>query len=827
MAEIAAAYVQIIPSMRGVRSTIKKEIGASGVGEEAGRQMGEGMGKGASSRLSRLGNVAKSAFGTVAKVGAVAIGTIGAGLGALAVKGGFERALSIDAARGKLRGLGMDTKTVAAVMKNASNAVEGTAFSLDQAATVATMFGKSGAEAGFNIENVLKSVANVAAASGRSMTDIGAIFSSVKARGKLMGDDLLQLTSSGVEATAILAEHLGKTQSQVTEMVSKGQIDFQTFSEAMRKGLGTTAVEAGNTFAGSLANVKTAIKKVGAIFAQPIVDNMTPVFKALKPLIQEVSNRLQPLADAFGQKFAAGAQAAANSLNRLTDSFKKLKPPSGLSGISGIFTSLIPAVGGLGGMLGGLLGRLPLIGSAFTGLTGPVGLAIGLFVSVFKESSAFRDSLGGLAQSLFGVFKQFTPVIGGILQAISPLFKAIGDALAPVIGAIAQCMGQLANAIQPLIAPIMQIVNVVMGALMPLMQPITTLMSTIAGLMTQIFTAITPLLPVIGQLIMALMPIISAVISVVAYVANVVLTKLNGALQAIIPIIVAVVSKISEFVSYLVGGLASTVSTVVGAVKSYFTALWTATKAVWNGIYNAVSSAVSAVRNAVSSAFKWVTSTISGAWNTVKSYTSSAWSYMYNSVSSGVSRVVSYVKGLPGRILSGLGNLGSYLYNSGSSLLTGFLNGIKAGFNRAKGAVKDGLSAIRSYFPFSPAKRGPFSGRGWVSYSGATVFPAFAEGMMSNLDIGAQAANAFMDKTRQAMSQKLAARIGINGSADLTAIGQDPNITNASATAYTSPAGLSITGLLEIGGDGLARIIDGRILTANQLQAKRLGAMRI
>ena len=148
-------------------------------------------------------------------------------------------------------------------MNNALASVKGTAFGLGDAATVAASLSAAGIASGEQMTKVLKTVADTAQISGRSLTDIGTIFGSVAARGKLQGDDMLQLMSSGVPVLQLLAKHLGKTSEEVSDMVSKGQIDFQTFADSMQEGLGGAALAAGDTFSGALANVKAALSRLG------------------------------------------------------------------------------------------------------------------------------------------------------------------------------------------------------------------------------------------------------------------------------------------------------------------------------------------------------------------------------------------------------------------------------------------------------------------------------------------------------------------------------------------------------------------------------------
>ena len=73
-------------------------------------------------------------------------------------------------------------------------------------------------------------------------------------------------------------------------------------------------------------------------------------------------------------------------------------------------------------------------------------------------------------------------------------------------------------------------------------------------------------------------------------------------------------------------------------------------------------------------------------------------------------------------------------------MIDGFKDGIVNAFNNAVNAVKNGLSRIRNFFPFSPAKEGPFSGKGYTIYSGQALTEDFAKGMsMAESDVVRQA----------------------------------------------------------------------------------------
>jgi hypothetical protein len=95
--------------------------------------------------------------------------------------------------------------------------------------------------------------------------------------------------------------------------------------------------------------------------------------------------------------------------------------------------------------------------------------------------------------------------------------------------------------------------------------------------------------------------------------------------------------------------------------------------------------------------------------------------------------LMGWIRGLPGRAVAALGSIGSRLYASGRALIGGFISGILSRIGEVARAASRAVSAAREYFPFSPAKKGPFSGRGYTSYSGAALIQGFEDGITGRL----------------------------------------------------------------------------------------------
>lgn len=215
--------------------------------------------------------------------------------------GGWNRAMNIANAKFQIEGLGFAWEEVE---KAVSYGVKDTAYGLDAAASAASQLAASGVDFKKTLETVngqeltamhksLRAISGVAAMTNSSYEDISRIFTTVAGNGRLMGDQLLQLSSRGMNAAAKLAEVLGTTEEAVRDMVSRGQIDFQTFAFAMDDAFGQHAKEANKTFTGALGNMKAALSRVGEIFSSPIINKTNTLFISLTSRIDEFKNKLK------------------------------------------------------------------------------------------------------------------------------------------------------------------------------------------------------------------------------------------------------------------------------------------------------------------------------------------------------------------------------------------------------------------------------------------------------------------------------------------------------------------------------------------------------
>lgn len=210
--------------------------------------------------------------------------------------GGLSRAMNIENARFQIKGLQGDWDKL---YEDIDYGVKGTAYGFDSAAKVAAQLTASGIKAGDQMKTVLRGISGVAAMTNSTYDDIGSIFTTVAGNGKVMTEQLRQLSFRGMNAAAILGKQLGKSEAEIYEMVKKSEISFNDFAKAMDDAFGEHAKEANDTFQGSMANIKSALSRIGADFFQPLIKQGGPLvqlFNIIRQRIDEIHKAVQPFA---------------------------------------------------------------------------------------------------------------------------------------------------------------------------------------------------------------------------------------------------------------------------------------------------------------------------------------------------------------------------------------------------------------------------------------------------------------------------------------------------------------------------------------------------
>ena len=653
------------------------------------------------------------------------IGGIGGAIGSLAAQGGMSRALNLEQAQTMFKGLKLEWDDY---YKSIDNAVTGTAFSLDSAALVAANLAASGIAAGADMDKALRGVVGTAATFGSELGDIGGIFQKVAAQGKVSGETLQQFADRGVNVTSVLSQALGKTQEEIKDMVKKGQIDFDTFSTAMESAFGDSAQAANETFTGSMSNMKSALNRIGAKFADPIRSNAIPVFNSLRKALNAVSGRLDPLVDKFTEladrlsggltskidTFTAALERGDSIMSALEETFGAIGSKvaiivgafAGLGVAAGALSSIaavVPGLGTLAGILSGgaasagaFGGALKVLKGAFGLLTSPAGLVIalvlalvGAFAHLMATNDEFRNSImaqvsaigGTLMPTLQALLAKFVemasylgtlllPVLESIVQAVLPPLLSIIQSLIPVMAAVASAVMDVVAAIAPLVVAIAETLVPIIG------QVLEFVASVVAQVVPLVVTAIST----IAGMVQSYMPQIMEIVTVV-------LTTIQQIFDAVWP-------SIQELVTTVVAVIADLMQTYWPQIQAVITSAMEVIMAVVNAVWPFIQSVITNVMNIIQNVISVVTAAISGdwegVWTGVSNLLQSIWDGMGNIVSAGIDMISNFISTVPDKILSFFSNAGTLLWDAGSQIIGGLLDGIKA----AVGGVWDFVSGI-------------------------------------------------------------------------------------------------------------------------------------
>ena len=215
--------------------------------------------------------------------------------------GGLSRALNIEQAQFKVKGLKGDWDKI---YEDMDYAVSGTAYGIDEAASAAAQFLASGVKTGDNMKAALRGISGIAAMASADYSSIADIFTAAAGKGKVQAMELQRIALHGINATAELAKALGKTEEEIRNMASKGEIDFNTFAKAMDDAFGEHAKAANETYTGSLSNVRAALSRIGEIWYEPWIHGLIPIFNELRLSIDKFKNALKKPLNQSGDTIA-------------------------------------------------------------------------------------------------------------------------------------------------------------------------------------------------------------------------------------------------------------------------------------------------------------------------------------------------------------------------------------------------------------------------------------------------------------------------------------------------------------------------------------------
>lgn len=676
-------------------------------------------------------NVSSSIGGAMSGIGKLALGVAGAAagitaaIGAIAIKGGISRALNIEDAQAKLRGLGYDTQSIGKVMDAALASVTGTAFGLDSAVTAAAGAMAAGVKEGEELEKYLTAIADASAIAGISMDDMGAIFNKIQANGKLTTQELNQLADRGIPVLSWLSDEFGVTAEEMRKMVTSGAVDAEAFRNVIEENIGGAALKSAETTRGAFANMGAALSRFGEVLAGGVLPIARESFLAITDALDAVANKVKPFAEAFWESaqgtIIPALQGAGDAVSGFLDGF---------GGFSGLMETVQPIID-----LVAQLSPLQIIMDALAPISSQLGETFAELAGIASDAAA---QIGPL---LLPVMSQLGDLLGGLVATVLP----------PLI----DVFGQVAGVVMELAPVLFEVASTVLSALTPALDSLGPLLGLVAGIIGEVLVALTPLIeslagafgPILESILGLLAPILemfTALLTPILELVGPLLELLVPALQFLVDIIVLVVDGIATLLGWffqLIGASTETGDAVQAAwapVLEFFSGLWENITAAFSGAWELITGIVDTAWNVIKTIFETVGAVIqqlvagaiafivaifqgdfAGAadiirkvWDNIRglfsaagdkirglvsnlvgrvtSFFSDMMGKARNTVSNGIGNITGFFRDLPGKILGFVRSLPDRFAQIGRDIIQGLINGIQ---NMA-GWLRDAVSNV-------------------------------------------------------------------------------------------------------------------------------------
>ncbi|WP_028814426.1 phage tail protein [Streptomyces flavidovirens] len=598
---------------------------------------------------------------------------------------------------------------------------------------------------------------------------------------KKLQQDVQDKLFSGFDKTL---RDMGKSTLPV---VRKGLLEAGGALNSMGKGVGAAAItlSKNGTLGKAIGGATAGLKNLSRVPGQ-LVTGLTQVAAAAAPSFDRLTKAAGKAFDRFSKQFTQSFESGAmeKSIEKAITVIGDLAEIAGnvFQVIGSIFSAAQASGGGFIGVLKEITGALA---DAFASPEIQGGLKA-IFKTMAVVATTVAPLLVDMLKIIGPVFEALGPPIQEAVKALGAGLKPVIDALGPVLVSLAKAFGSLIRAVAPLLTVGGELVAALLPALIPLFEAlrqifeaaapfVRQLAETLGAVLTPILAALTPLVEALTvpfvQLAQDLFPLLTEILVELTPSLVELSTAFADLVVALAPVLLMlfkfttmcagdVLPVVAEVAAFLAGGLSGALQGIAILLNTVVIPAIKILASVMRGDFGEAARRMRELgdnlRQKLGEIWTQIKAKALEKLGQMRRDISVKGAEMRNDFVAKMSelrqRAGQKIGELPGAIRSALGNLGSTLYNSGRSLVQGFIDGLRSMLSSVRNAASSLMSAARDYFPFSPAKEGPFAGKGWTLYSGQSMGEAVAAGLASRTGAVGAAATTLMGAAEQAFA---------------------------------------------------------------------------
>ena len=732
--EIATAFVQVVPSMKGVGKAIESAFGSASetAGNTAGIKAGNGFAGGFGAKLGVITGIAQSVAGKAIEAFMGLSGEI------------TSASDSAQKFASTLNFAGVSERQIKRLTASTQDYADKTVYDLNDIRNTTAQLAANGVP---NYDRLAEAAGNLNAVAGGSadtFKSVAMVLTQTAGQGKLTTENWNQLSDAIPGASGKIQQALkeaGAYTGNFRDAMADGQITAQEFNDAiMSLGFTDAAVEAAtsaSTIEGATGNLEAAFVKLGASVldtAKPAitggmswiadgVTNAVPVVQAgIEGLIgwfQRLYSKLEEngAITAFKSAWDTIRDAIMGVVNMVID-WAHMIPPDGLAnGIKLVADTLnwfvrhgkelAPIIIGIGTAFAAVKGYQAL-NSGLQALTGTmntvttaakgVSNGIMLMTDLGGPVAMLKQMAGGLslvktAQTAWSTATKMATAVQGAFNAViaaNPI-GAIAVAVAAVVAALAWFFTQT-EAGRKAWAAFTSWLSETWAALVEgakaiwngLGEFLANLWSAISGGITSAWTSIT---------------------SFLSGVWNGISTTATTIFNGIRDFIVNVFTVIGALIVAPLRALQNGIDTVFGWILSFITQQMNSTNTVWSTVWTAIYNVVSTIFGLISSCISTVVNAIrtvivvflsflkgdwQGAWDAIKSFFTTTW----DGIVAFLTPIINGIKTTIGNVLNAIQSVWASIWNAISGVVSTILNAISGVVSTCIQNVRNTISTV-------------------------------------------------------------------------------------------------------------------------------------
>ncbi|HIH0142658.1 TPA: phage tail tape measure protein [Staphylococcus aureus] len=515
----------------------------------------------------------------------------------------------------------------------------------------------------------------------------------------------IERTPDIASATSLAIEAFGaKAGPDLADAIKGGRFSYQEFLKTIEDSQGTLNQTFKDSESGS-ERFKVAMNKLKLVGA----DVWASIESAFAPVMEELIKKLSIAVDWFSS-LSDGSKRSIVIFGGIAAAIGPVVFGLGafISTVGNAVTVLAPLLASIAkadGLISFLSTKVPILGTVFTALTGPIGIVLGVlaglavaFTIAYKKSETFRNFVNGAINSVKQTFSNFIQFIQPFIDSVKNIFKQAVSAIvdfakdiwSQINGffnengiSIVQALQNICNFIKAIFEFILNfVIKPIMFAIWQVMQFIWP---AVKALIVSTWENIKGVIQGALNIILGFIKFFSSLFTGNwRGVWDGIVMILKGTVQLIWNLIqLWFVGKILGVVRYFGGLLKGLISGIWGVIKGIFTkslsAIWNATKSIFGFLYNSVKSIFTNMKN-------WLSST----WNNIKSNTVGKAHSLFTGVRSKFTSLWNATKD----IFTKLRNWMSNIWNSIKDNTVGIAGRLWDKVRNIFGNMRDGLKSI-------------------------------------------------------------------------------------------------------------------------------------